>query len=168
MKKIALFMFLIFFGIKGFSQLEKVKPIEEILVGQSNKDPFGVCPPTVTLSYIKDDDSSVDTLYHIHFKDQQYNSGDCHDWFDNLFFTGNSKILNDLYLELKGDFDLEKDKTDMFNLNNKLNKVKFAVQTTKIMFTRVIFIQVSTKTKSNCYFYLTKKELDKLFNKNQD
>jgi len=168
MKKIMFTLSLMIMSVLSYGQLEKVKPVEKVLIGSSFKDPFGVCPPNVSLSYVKSDNPSSDTLYVIDYKDEQYKSGTCHDWFERVYFTGNSKLLNDLYFELKGDFDLEKDKHDIFNLNNNLDKVQFIVINTRVMFTKMLFISIGTKEKPTGYFYLSKKDLDKLFDKNQD
>jgi hypothetical protein len=141
-------LFLLLSPIFSFTQIQKTTLPESVKIGEVKS--VGVF--FAELSYIVVDQ---DTVYNLMFKNQKYSSITD---IQSIQFSEDGETLGSLYQILNETFDLEKGKHNTF----KLGKQDIAATLNKMMGTKYINVMIIG---TGAYFNLTKKQLDKLFNK---
>lgn len=99
--------------------------------------------------------SDKDTVYLIQFDNQKYTSISD---IQSVRFKETGGVLNDLYKLLSEAIDAEKGKENAF----KLGEEEVLIKSSRMMGVKYIYFYI---VKNGAFFNLTKKELDKLFNK---
>jgi hypothetical protein len=147
-------LFLLFFHIETYSQIQKKELPKETIVGIV-KNGGSI---KIKLSYYIDENSPKDTTYSLVYNDANYTTIDV---FETVIFAETGNTLNDLYALLKESLNAENGKETSF----ELGKTNVIVITKISMGVRNILVSFSKNSNNSGFLYLTKREVDKLFNK---
>lgn len=153
MKKIFLFFCLIFASIISFSQIKVVEEPKSVQIGKVGGG--SMSPFIASLEYYNGD-ANIKT-YILMYNNLKYAT--IND-INSLRFTATEDELNSFYEELKKSFESEKGNEKKF----ELGKESVWVKTIKNL--GVTSLQITTSDEGSLgFFYLTMKQLTKLFGK---
>ena len=154
--KYCLILSLLFIQIETYSQIQKKEVPKETIIGIV-KNAGSI---KIKLSYYIDENNPKDTTYSIVYNDANFTTIDV---FETVIFSETGNTLNDLYALLKESLDAENGKETSF----ELGKTSVLVVTKISMGVRNILVSFSKNSNGSGFLYLTKKEVDKLFNKSK-
>lgn len=139
---------LLLFSINCFSQIQKTSLPDLTKVGEVKSAIIF----KADLNYFL---SNKDTVYIIQFDNQKYTSISD---IQSVQFKETGGVLNELYKIMSEAINAEKGKENAFKLGDE----EVLIKSSRMMGIKYIYFY---KVKNGAFFNLTKKEIDKLFNK---